>query len=147
MAFQAIAVNGLAGFRRTATRESLGTASFKSSSRFPPKFGVSADSPVTLPPGFARLARGRPPQVPSDRDDRDRVGRLLGRQGAWGAGREDDVRREADQFARKGGKPLLLSLRPREIDDEIPPLHVSKLTEALAKRLDNAGFERRRGVP
>jgi hypothetical protein len=42
---------------------------------------------------------------------------------------------------------LLLSLSPLELDDEIPPLHVPELTEALMKRLDQVGFESRRRVP
>jgi hypothetical protein len=42
---------------------------------------------------------------------------------------------------------LLVSLSPLELDDEIPPLHVSELTETLAKRFDQVGLEGRRRVP
>ena len=41
---------------KTATRESLGTISFKSSSFFPLISGARLDSPVMFPPGRARLA-------------------------------------------------------------------------------------------
>ena len=41
---------------KTATRESLGRISFKSSKRFPMSSGRSVDKPVMLPLGFAKLA-------------------------------------------------------------------------------------------
>jgi hypothetical protein len=46
---------------------------------------------------------------------------LLGRKGAWGAGREDDVRLETDKLSREGRMTLVLSLSPLVLDDEIPP--------------------------
>ena len=44
----------LPGLRKTATRESFGTISFRSSSRFPTNSGRRVANPVTLPPGRAR---------------------------------------------------------------------------------------------
>jgi hypothetical protein len=44
------------GFQRTAKRDTLGAASFRSSSRFGPSSGTIRDTPVTLPPGRAKLA-------------------------------------------------------------------------------------------
>ena len=41
---------------KTATRESLGSISFRMSIRLPFNSGESCDKPVTLPPGRARLA-------------------------------------------------------------------------------------------
>ena len=119
-----------------------------SSSHFPPKSAVSADNPVTLPPGFARLdTRPAPSRSPAIATIGIEWVAWIGRQGAGGARGENDVWREAHQFARKGGKLLLLPRRPHELDDEIPPFHVSELTETLAQRLNNAVFERGRGVP
>ena len=44
------------GHLRTATRDTLGKASFRSSSRFPATSGEILVNPVTFPPGRARLA-------------------------------------------------------------------------------------------
>ncbi len=48
--------SGLVEVPKTATRESLGTISFRSSSRFPLSSGARVDNPVIFPPGRARLA-------------------------------------------------------------------------------------------
>ena len=50
------ALPGTVEVPRTATRESLGMISFRSSSRFPLSSGASVDKPVMFPPGRARLA-------------------------------------------------------------------------------------------
>jgi hypothetical protein len=47
---------GLAGLQRSATRETPGTASWRSGKRLPLSPAVGTDSPVTFPPGRARLA-------------------------------------------------------------------------------------------
>ena len=52
----ACALPGLVEVRRTATRESLGTISFKRSSCLPLISGARLDNPVMFPPGRARLA-------------------------------------------------------------------------------------------
>ncbi len=151
MACQAIAVNGLAGLRSTTTRDSCGTPCLKSSRRFPSNSAASVDSPVTSPHVAAWLREARHEasrhRIPSDRgDDRDRLGRLLGREGAGGAGREDDIRLETDKLLCEDCMTILLALSPLIPDDEILPLHVAELTEALQKGVDEAGFERGRGV-
>jgi hypothetical protein len=51
-----VRVPGLSGFRRATTRETRGTASFSSSSRFPVSSADWLAKPVTFPPGLARLA-------------------------------------------------------------------------------------------
>src|SRR5215470_9815939 len=48
-----------AGLQITTRRATRGATSFSSSSRFEPSSGVMRDSPVTLPPGRARLATKR----------------------------------------------------------------------------------------
>jgi hypothetical protein len=47
---------GFAGFHRMATRDTVPSASLRSSSRFPARSDRTMASPVTLPPGRARLA-------------------------------------------------------------------------------------------
>ena len=68
-------------------------------------------------------------------------GRLLRREGAGGAGREDDVWLETDKLLREDRMTFLLSLRPLVPDDEILSLHVAELTETLPKGVDQVGFE------
>src|SRR5262245_63709485 len=53
--------DGASGFHRTATRETRGTTSLSSSSRFPANSDVKLASPVTLPPGRAKLATNPSP--------------------------------------------------------------------------------------
>jgi hypothetical protein len=52
----ACALAGLVEVPRTATRVSLATISFRSSSYFPLSCGARVDKPVMFPPGRARLA-------------------------------------------------------------------------------------------
>ena len=54
--FKTIGLSGLVGFARKATRESPGTTSLSSSSRFPSSSWTIVVEPVTFPPGRARLA-------------------------------------------------------------------------------------------
>ncbi len=56
ISLNACALPGLVEVPKTATRESLGTISFRSSSRFPLSSGARVDNPVMFPPGRARLA-------------------------------------------------------------------------------------------
>src|SRR5215475_9570805 len=56
LSFQLAALLIFFGFHRTATRESLGTVSLRSSRRFPLNSGDSMANPVMLPPGRSRLA-------------------------------------------------------------------------------------------
>ena len=56
ISFHAGMLTGLAGSNRTATRRILGTISRTSSSCFVLNSGLTADNPVTFPPGLARLA-------------------------------------------------------------------------------------------
>ena len=56
VSFNTCALPGSVEVPRTATRESLGTISFRSSSCFPLISGARVDNPVMFPPGRARLA-------------------------------------------------------------------------------------------
>jgi hypothetical protein len=61
---------------------------------------------------------------------------LLGREGAGGAGREDDVRLQSNKLCDEDRITFLVSLSPLVCDDEILSLHVAELTEALTKGVD-----------
>gem|GEM_PF-2323429 len=56
ISFKNCAVPGSVELPMTVTRESLGTISFKSSSRLPLISGARVDNPVMFPPGRAKLA-------------------------------------------------------------------------------------------
>ena len=55
------ALAGFAAFQKTTTRESPGTTSLRSSKRLPTRSGCIEVSPVTFPPGRARLATNPAP--------------------------------------------------------------------------------------
>jgi len=74
-------------------------------------------------------------------DDRNCLGRLLGRQGPRRAGGDDDFRLESNKLSSEARQPFLLSLSKLVRDDEISPLHIAELTQAITKRFDQVGFE------
>jgi len=71
---------------------------------------------------------------------------VLGREGAGGAGREDDVWLEMDKLLREDRLTFLLPFSPLVPDDEILSFHVAELTEALTKGVDLVRFEGGRRV-
>ena len=136
MACQAIVVNGLAGLRSATTRDSCRHRLLEEFEPLPLQLRRQRGQPGHVA-AWLREARHEASRhrVPSDRgDDRDGLGRVLGREGAGGAGREDDVRLETDKLVREDRMTFLLALRPLVPDDEILPLHVAELTEALHER-------------
>ena len=148
MAFQAIVVNGLAGLSSATTRDSCRHRLLEEFEALPLQLRRQRGQPGHVAAWLreARHEAGRH-RVPSDRgDDRDGLGRVLGREGAGGAGREDDVRLETDKLVREDRMTFLLALRPLVPDDEILSLHVAELTEALTKGVDQVGFEGGRRV-
>src|SRR5882762_9359788 len=66
---------------------------------------------------------------------------MLGRQSAGRSGRENDVWLETDKLFCEGRKPIPPSLSPGVFDDQIPPLDVAELTEALTKAVDEVGLK------
>src|SRR5882762_7608597 len=66
---------------------------------------------------------------------------MLGRQSAGRSGRENDVWLETDKLFCEGRKPIPPSLSPGVFDDQIPPLDVAELTEALTKPVDEVGLK------
>ena len=94
--------------------------------------GVSV-SPVTLPPGWARLATSPRPNGVDDphHDDGDRAGGLLGRPDLHGTIGNDEVRLETHEFSRERRGSLLLPLRPPALDDEVLARDIPALPQPL----------------
>ena len=119
------------GFQSTATRESLGTISLSSSSRFPASSGTIWDNPVTLPPGRARLstspARNRVTR--SHHNDRDSPGSFFGSQSIGSSGSDDDVNLETDEIGREVREAIVSTLRIAVLDADVLSLDPSEVAE------------------
>jgi hypothetical protein len=74
-----------------------------------------------------------------------RITRFLGGTGYCWTGRDDDVDFETHQFGHERGDTIGFSLCRSPFNDNVFPLHVPKLAEALTKRL-GAGRVRRKGA-
>jgi len=134
-------VVGLAGFQRNAIRLARGTASLSNWSCWSclakiSRVGVSV-SPVTFPPGRAKLAMS-----PSA----NRIAHKHHHDGDCGRGvscgprchrrhRHDHPGLEPDHLGREGGEPVVLPLRLAVSDDEVLRRHPPTLTERLLERL------------
>src|SRR5512146_641460 len=101
------------------------------------EFGASERKSCDVPTGVREagdepvphgIAKARP-------DDRNRVSGLLGRTGVLVGGHDDDVNPEAYQIARKGWKPLVVSLARSLFDREVSTLDVPECPESLDERL------------
>ena len=127
---------------KTATRESLGTISFKSSSCFPLSSGASVDNPVMFPPGRARLATNPFPTGSAilRHDNGNRTRRFLGGTGCCRASRDDDVYLETHQFGRKAREPIELALGKSPFNGNVFALDVAKLAQTLRNASMRAGM-------
>ena len=81
-------------------------------------------------------------------DDGDRAGGLLGSEDDRIPGRHDDIDLQPDELCEKLRKPVELSVRRPEFDDEVLALHVAELAQTVARGLpqmaaDIATFEKR----
>jgi len=84
--------------------------------------------------------------VDVDHDDGNRCRRLLGREGRLRDRCDEDIDPETYQLSRKEAKPLVVSgFRRTGLDGDVPSLHVAKLVESLAERLNEMGSGTRRG--
>src|SRR6266446_8409672 len=129
--------SGFAGFQRKATRVMVGTASFRSSSRFAARSGPSTVKPVTFPPGRARLET-RPlltgsPALAMTMGDRRR--RLLGRESRGRAPGHDDVHVEPNEVGREIRESLILPLRASLLERNALSFHVAEIAKAQPERL------------
>ena len=122
----------------TATRDSLGTVSFRSSSRFPSSSGARVDNPVMFPPGRARLATN---PVPTGSPSLVMtmgivvVASLAARVAAGPAETMMSTLRRTSSAARSGSRSNLLSAQS-PLYGNVFTLHVAKLAQALQERLD-----------
>ena len=143
ISFNDCALPGPVEFQKTATRESLGTISLRSSSRFPLSSGASVDNPVMLPPGRARLATSPlPTGSPALRhNDGNRAGCVLGSTGCCrttAVTMMSTLRRTSSAASVRERDRF--SLRISVLNDNVFPLHVPKLAQTLPECLD-AGRE------
>ena len=120
---------------RNATLVIVGATSFSSCSRFPTISGPgSSDSPVTFPPGRARLATTPMPTgsvMPHITMGIVAIARLAA--GHRPPASHEQIRLEADQLVDQVRGPLVLSLGVTPFDDEVLALDPSPLTQALAQ--------------
>src|SRR5262249_52845482 len=72
-------------------------------------------------------------------DDRNRAGRLLGRQRRLGRTRDDQVDRKADELGRQARQRFGAALGEAPLDAEVLPLHPAKVAQALAERAEPWG--------
>src|SRR5215510_3248126 len=127
----------LSGFERMATRRILGTVSLSSSSCLANSSRPALpDTPVTFPPGRARLAMS-PLRANVNHNDGDRLGGVLGCRRCLRPRRCDDqVHLEPDQLGRQVGQPVDPTLRISIVDDNILALNPSELAQPLPERVE-----------
>ena len=124
---------GLAGFQRMATRETVGSTSLRNSSCFPTSSGARAASPVTLPPGRARLAT-RPLPTGSLTPTITMgivVVACLAASAAGVSPHHQDVHLETDQLGREGREPLVLPCRHAVLHDEVLAFDIAERAHPL----------------
>src|SRR5215813_1040409 len=121
----------------TVTRESLGTTSFRISSRFPRNSGESWDNPVIFPPGRARLATNPLPTGSSSCAMTIGIVDVasLGGTCCSPASRDNDVDLQTDKFSCKRGHTIWFSLWRSPLDHNVFSLHVTKLAQPLPECL------------
>ena len=97
---------------------------------------------MTFPPGRARL--GTSPLVTGSPAAGKTIGefldRLLGRQGSDCASGHDDIDLERNQFGRKGGEALGLSLGITIFDHDVAALDVTEVTQFFKEGLLQVGI-------
>ena len=136
-AFQAIVVNGLAGLSRATTRD-LRDRLLEKFEPLSLQRRRDVDSPVTLPPGCARLdtrpaATGSPAIAVTIGIDWS----LAWPQSPGCRGDDESGLRRTSSAARTADVPA--SLGPLVPDDELLTLHVVELTKALTKGVAGGG--------
>src|SRR5262249_51492583 len=114
-----------------AKRPKLEMASRNRSSRFPARSAVSADRPVTFPPGRARLAtKPIPTGSPTAANTIGTIGAaLLCRHYGWGSPRDDDVDFEPGKLGRDLGQALAAPVCPAIFDCDRAALDPTEVVE------------------
>ena len=122
---------------RTATLFVRGNASLSSSSRFALTSWENHVSPVTFPPGRARLATN--PVATGSATDGMTMGIVavacLAATSPWCSLGHDDINLETNQLGRQFGESLVLSLSPTEFDGEVLAFDIAQIAQARPQRL------------
>src|SRR6266446_7737867 len=124
---------------RKATRRIFGRVSLSSSTRLPSISGPAVlVTPVTFPPGRARLATSDKPirnrVVDEDHDDRDHARQFLRTlRHAIPVG-HNDIHLETDQTLQDLLKPFELSLGGPGLKHQVPPLDVPEHPQFIQER-------------
>src|SRR5262245_3638266 len=139
---------GLAGLTRTATTAAAGMTSCSNSSLFAINGTENRLTPVTFSLGRFRLVTspvsiGSEPLMKTIRDCRGRcLRRLRGRKQGGG----DHNRLTANQIGRQCRQLIIFSVRPMELDFEVPAFHKSVLLQASAKFIQAGGIRIQRSL-
>src|SRR5580704_9748157 len=130
-------VGGNLGFIRIPISATFGTSSRSKPSRFDSISWVQSVKPVTLPPGRLKLAT-RPALTGSHpKHDRDR-------RGCFGGGDSRNITTDTnqnshlvpDQLGGQSRQPVIIALRPTELNLEILPFDKTAFSEALLECRD-----------
>src|SRR5262245_61966110 len=127
-----------AGSRITATRDIRGAISFRSSNDFPYMLNSRVEKPVALPPGRARLSTKPLTHRVDRRHEHDRHGAACLLQGGHDRARrrQDEVRRERDQFCRVFAKAVDIARTPAIVDANIAADAPAAFLQPLRERGD-----------
>jgi hypothetical protein len=111
-----------------------GTASFSSSSLFPPNSGPRMLNPVAFPPGRAKvsmmpLATGFPN---SSENDGNSPSRVLCDQNIWSRRGTDDIHLDTDKLFRQLSKPIKIPFCISVLDQDVLSFKRSQGCAALA---------------
>ena len=128
---------GPCGFQSTATRESLGTISLSSSSRFPASSEAHLGQPRDVAAG-PRQALNQPTRnrvTRSRHNDRDCPGSVFGSQSIGSKGSDDDVNLETDEIGCEVREAIASTLRIAVLDADVLSLDPSEVAETLPECL------------
>ncbi len=127
------ALLGLAGFHRTATRDTSGSTSLSTSNCFPIRSGAIIDTPVTFSLGACKVGHESGAQVVDNDgiDDRDRPGRLLGHLARSPTYSHDDVYLQTNEVGGKSGVSIVRALSPSGFNRDALTFHIAQVAEAL----------------
>src|SRR6478752_4951971 len=113
----------------TAIFIAFGKACKSNSNRFASNSAASMYTPVTLPPGRAKLATIpnsiRPSPPPKSHDNRDSASRPFCCHNRWGTHRHDDIHLRTDQLGRKLWKSVEMVTRSANLKRDCLILEVA----------------------
>ncbi len=126
---------GFVSFQSMPMGVKSGTTSRRISSRLALSSGARFAIPVMSPWGCARLGDQADTDWVAHADEyhRDRRGSALSRERRRRATDLDHIHVERDQFGGELVEPIGLPLCPPNFENEVAPLHITKLAQAVAK--------------